>query len=167
VAARSGKLNRFQEKKRMQQATIAGIAVRTSRRGAMQTIDEASAVPRGGLAEDIPVSRQRGITLLSRSAWAAAIAELGVELPWYTRRANVLVDDLALAETIGKTLRVGEVVLKIHAETEPCQMMDEQHLGLRNALEPECRAGVYGEVLVGGRLRIGDVVEVCDEVAVA
>ena len=148
----------------MHKATIAGIAVRTSRGGPMQTLDAATATAGGGLAEDIRVSRQRGITLLSRSAWAEAIAELGAELPWHTRRANVLVDDLPLAELIGKSVRLGEVVLQIHAETEPCEMMDRQYPGLRRALEPNCRAGVYGQVLMGGRLRIGDhVEELCHE----
>jgi MOSC domain-containing protein YiiM len=127
----------------------------------MRLLEEARARPNGGLVEDIPVSRQRGMTLLSRAAWQEAIDELGVELPWQTRRANVLIDDLPLATLIGKTLRLGEVVLEIHAETEPCQMMDQQYPGLRRVLESHCRAGVYGQVLVGGCVRIGDLVEIC------
>lgn len=143
----------------MEKATILAIAVRSVRRGPMKLLDEATAIENGGLAEDIRVSKRRGITLLDRRAWETATAELGVELPWYTRRANVLVENIALADCIGQIVRLGEVVLKIHAETEPCEMMDEQYAGLRRALTPDCRAGVYGQVIQGGTLRVGDLVE--------
>jgi hypothetical protein len=34
--------------------------------------------------------------------------------------------------------------------------MDEVHPGLREALKPDCRAGVYGTVTRPGWIRIGD-----------
>ncbi|MFH1111309.1 MAG: hypothetical protein V1790_19250 [Planctomycetota bacterium] len=35
-------------------------------------------------------------------------------------------------------------------------LMDQQHAGLRQALVPDCRGGVYGQVLAGGAVCIGD-----------
>jgi MOSC domain-containing protein YiiM len=34
--------------------------------------------------------------------------------------------------------------------------MDEARKGLRRALEPDMRAGVWGRVLTGGTIRLGD-----------
>jgi hypothetical protein len=33
--------------------------------------------------------------------------------------------------------------------------MDQLHDGLRQALEPDCRGGVHGEVLKAGAIRVG------------
>ncbi len=138
---------------------IAGIAVKTARRGPMRPIDEAEAVVGGGITEDLRPSPKRGITLLSREQWDEATAELGVELSWLTRRANVLVEGLRMGGLIGRRVRLGTVELLIRGETTPCKMMDGQHSGLREALAPDCRAGVYGQVLRAGRFRVGDPVE--------
>ena len=37
-------------------------------------------------------------------------------------------------------------------------LMDQQHAGLRRALVPDCCGGVYGQVLTGGTVRVGDPV---------
>ena len=84
------------------------------------------------------------------------VRELGVELPWHTRRANLLVDGIRLADLIGQCTRVGEVELTINAETKPCGYMDELHPGLKDALSPDCRAGVYGRVTKAGEVKVGD-----------
>ena len=54
--------------------------------------------------------------------------------------------------------KAGEVRVRIHAETIPCDEMDLLHPGLKAALTPDCRAGVYGHILDDGRIRIGDLV---------
>jgi MOSC domain-containing protein YiiM len=59
-------------------------------------------------------------------------------------------------------LEIGGVLLRIHGEVAPCQVMDAAHAGLRRALGPEMRAGFWGRVLVGGTVRVGDVVRVRD-----
>jgi len=88
---------------------VVGIAVKTVRRGPMRPIDEAKAVVDGGITVDLRPSRKRGITLLSREQWDEATAELGVDLPWLTRRANVLVEGLRMGELIGRRVRLGTV----------------------------------------------------------
>ncbi|MFQ5744431.1 MAG: protein kinase, partial [Acidobacteriota bacterium] len=116
-----------------------------------------------GLERENRPGGRREVTLLSEESWSETCSELGVELPWHTRRANFLVRGLDLAETISHTVRIGEVEIRIHGETHPCDFMDEQHFGLREALIPNCRGGVYGEVIVAGTVHAGDPVTVLEE----
>jgi MOSC domain-containing protein YiiM len=108
---------------------------------------------------------RRGVTMLAREAWAEAIAALGdlageVPLPWTTRRANLLVEGVALPRAAGALLRVGPVLLEVTAQTVPCARMDEAHPGLRKALSPDWRGGVTCRVLEGGLVAIGGEVAV-------
>ena len=56
-------------------------------------------------------------------------------------------------------LRLGPVVLEITGETKPCERMEEARAGLRAALTPEWRGGIFGHVVEDGLLRVGDPVE--------
>lgn len=100
--------------------------------------------------------RCRQVTVITREGWEAACAELGQQLPWTTRRANILVEGLALAEATGRTIRIGEVALTITGETDPCSRMEEQAPGLCDALTPEWRGGVTCDVAHGGEVAVGD-----------
>jgi len=140
---------------------VAGIAVRTARRGAMGVLDEVVVEVSGGLIGDMPKkSFERGLTFLSRAQWDAVNAELGSDLVWHTRRANVLVEGMgSLAKWIGRRIRIGELVeIEISGETRPCGLMEYLKPGLEGALESECRGGVHGRVIRGGRFRVGDLI---------
>ena len=141
---------------------VLGIALRCRDKTKMNPVSEARAVVEGGLEGDNPVIPNRGITFIAQGQWQTVVKELGVDLPWWTRRANVLVDAPSLTHLIGKRIRVGEVEVDIQAETKPCDLMDRQHMGLRNALKPDCRAGVYGRVMKGGSIKIGDATVACE-----
>ncbi|MFA6242442.1 MAG: MOSC domain-containing protein [Candidatus Hydrogenedentales bacterium] len=142
--------------------TIVGIAVRTAKMGPMREIDSARAEVGAGIDGDLPVSVKRGITFLSAEQWADTLRDLGVALPWHTRRANVLVRGLRLGDLLGRTIRLGMVEVYIHKETKPCDNMDKLHAGLQNALVPDMRGGVYGEVLIAGQFAVGDSVAVVE-----
>jgi MOSC domain-containing protein YiiM len=103
---------------------------------------------------------KREVTFLSAEAWANTCRDLGAVLPWQLRRANLLIEGIDLSATIGRTLAVGDAQVRIHAETTPCGLMEKQFPGLCAALVPECRGGVYGQVLSGGTVKIGDPVAV-------
>jgi MOSC domain-containing protein YiiM len=67
---------------------------------------------------------------------------------------------LDLADTLGRRLRVGPVLIQVHGETDPCELMDRVAPGLKEALTPERRAGVFGAVVEGGAMAVGDPVTV-------
>jgi MOSC domain-containing protein YiiM len=100
------------------------------------------------------------VTLLAAEAWEAATAELGVDAPPSRRRANVVIRGMDLAGTLGRQLRVGPVLIRVHGETDPCEMMDRVAPGLKDALTPHRRAGVFGAVIEGGAIAVGDTVTV-------
>jgi MOSC domain-containing protein YiiM len=113
-----------------------------------------------GVAGDVPRTKpHRQVTVVAQAAWQRACADLGAEVPWTARRANLLVDGVELARTTGKRLRVGTVLLEITGETKPCGTMDKQHFGLQAALTPDWRAGVTCHVLEPGEIKVGDAVE--------
>lgn len=138
--------------------TVRGIARRSSDGCPMEIVTEVVIEPGRGIAYEGRPSGKRQVTFLSAAAWDATCRELGAELPWQTRRANFLIEGLDLRQTIGGVLSVGGVHVRIHNETKPCGLMDELHKGLRGALVPDCRGGVYGEVLDGGTVSVGDTV---------
>ena len=86
--------------------------------------------------------------------------ELGAELPWTFRRANLLVDGVALPQDAGAKLTIGNLQLKVTLETAPCELMDAQHDGLTAALTPDWRGGVCCRVLNDAEVRLGDSVTV-------
>lgn len=136
---------------------LVALAVKLHEGGPMREVDHATARLDAGLTEDIPHSIDRGLTLISSRQWAAVTRTLGADLPWHTRRANLLIDADRLGDLIGLTCRLGDVEILVTGETRPCGLMDKQFPGLREALIPECRGGVTARVVRGGALRRGDV----------
>ncbi len=146
---------------------LIGIARRPARRVPMEVVGAVEVVVGGGLEGDHKGLRfpKRGVTVLSREAWETAIAELTdlagpVPLPWTVRRANVLVEGVQLPMARGAILAIGALRLEVTAQTYPCSRMDAAHPGLLKALAPDWRGGVCCRVIVGGRIAVGDVVEV-------
>ncbi len=142
---------------------VLSIALRCREKDKMTEVPEAAAVQNGGLEGDLASRPERGITFIAARQWEEVQRELGVEIPWYTRRANVLVDADSLGHLIGRRIRVGEAEVQVHAETEPCGLMDRLEPGLRLALTPDCRAGVHGRVVRAGRIRVQDEIVLADE----
>ncbi len=114
-----------------------------------------------GIAGDARgVRAGRQVTVVFREGWEAACRDLGVELPWTTRRANLLVEGVPVVPRKGRRLVIGAAVLEVTQETQPCQIMEAAHRGLRAALTPDWRGGVCCRVVQGGAIRIGDRVDV-------
>ena len=142
---------------------LAGIARREKKRAPMETLESAIINEQTGVAEDFrgkPGKRQ--VSVLSTRAWQAACDELGEKVPWTTRRANLLIEDLDLPQSAGQTIVIGEVRLRITMEVDPCSRMEEQVPGLKKALQPDWRGGVACVVLQGGKVTIGDTVTLID-----
>lgn len=149
---------------------LAGIARHGRPKGPMETLAQVEVTLEGGLHGDFrgvikPGGKgRRQVTLLERGDWDAAMAEVGHSLPWFERRANLLVEGLDLPQTPGTRLRIGEtVVLMITRETDPCERMEALAPGLKAALLPDWRGGACSRVVVGGTIRVGDAIVVLEE----
>ena len=138
---------------------LKAIARRDRKRGPMQELSSAEVSATNGVGNDFrgkPGKRQ--VTVMSADVWGAVCAELGVDLPWTTRRANLLVEGIDLPRQAGGILEIGSARLEVMLETDPCSRMDEQLDGLRAALMPDWRGGVCCRVIAGGDIAVGDEV---------
>ena len=143
----------------MSHGMLLGIAIREISRSPMIPLDRADVTTGAGVVGDFrgrPGSRQ--VTVLSREAWQIACDEIGQSLQWTVRRANLFVEGIELPTRRGSQIRIGQVVLEICGETDPCGRMDAQVPGLTAALTPNWRGGICCRVITGGEVRVGDAV---------
>jgi MOSC domain-containing protein YiiM len=108
---------------------------------------------------------RRQVSLLEAESWAAAMAELGRErditVPWYERRANLLIEGLRLPRETRRVLAVGENLrIEVTAECDPCSRMEEIAPGLKAVLTPDWRGGLLGRVIADGEIAVGDEVRI-------
>jgi MOSC domain-containing protein YiiM len=142
---------------------LIAIARRPIAHAPMQEIAAASISLDAGLEGDCKGAKypRRQITLLEREAWEDALAELSdARLPWTARRANILVAGVRLPRAVGGILAIGTVRLEITAQTYPCGRMNEAHVGLLAALAKHWRGGVTCRVQQGGKIAVGDRVQI-------
>lgn len=148
-------------------AFIAGIAFKDSKRSPMKEVSFIDITVRGGLNGDFRgkggVTRNRQVTVSSVQQWEQVCRELGVSLPWPTRRSNLYIDGLIFGpEDVGKIICIdifSKVELEITGETEPCKRMDEAYPGLKDALSVEWRGGVTCRVIKGGTVYLNSLVQ--------
>lgn len=141
---------------------LSAIAYKTVKRGPMNEVLCANVTQLSGVEKDV-FGRQgkRQVTVLSKLQWQQACRSIEVDLPWTTRRANLLVDDLVFSSTdVGKHLQIGELLLEITGETDPCEKMEIAHAGLEAALTPEWRGGVTCRVLNDAMIHLGDEITI-------
>jgi MOSC domain-containing protein YiiM len=138
---------------------LLGIARRSKPREPMETANEVLVTIEAGVEGDCHGSvPDRQVTVISADSWRGACQDLGMELPWTKRRANLVLGGIDLRDTEGALILIGDVRLEIAGENPPCRVMDIQQEGLRKALKPDWRAGVSCRVLTGGKIKVGDAV---------
>ena len=141
--------------------TLLAIYLRPAARQPARSVATAEATAGVGLQGDHTKSGKRQVTLLAHEAWLEACQELGQELDPSVRRANLLIDGIALGDCIGSTLKIGSIVIDVLGETKPCELLDDDgRTGLSEALRPHKRGGVYGTIRVGGQVHVGDICSV-------
>jgi MOSC domain-containing protein YiiM len=144
---------------------LEAIWIKRFRRGPMDSVPEAQLVTGRGIVGNANQGGKRQVTIIAREAWEEVTRELGEPVPPTTRRANLLVSGIELADTRRRVLRIGSVRVRVYGETKPCWQMEEAHAGLQAALRPGWRGGVFGEVLDDGEIAVGDRVEWAEDVA--
>jgi hypothetical protein len=61
----------------------------------------------------------RQVTVLFREGWEDACRDVGADLPWITRRANLLLANVDWPREAGGVLRIGDVELQITMKRDP------------------------------------------------
>ena len=138
---------------------VVALWLKRFRRGPMDPVLFAEAVPGRGLAGNANQGGRRQITIIDEARWKEACDAIGAGVDPSARRANVMLRGVDLENTRGRLLRIGPCVVRIYNETRPCEQMEEAQAGLRAALGIRWRGGVYGEIVEGGVIRAGDVAE--------
>lgn len=142
------------------QAKLIGIARRAKSRAPMETLEQVGCSTALGVDGDFRGKlRKRQVTILSIEDWQAACDAIGRDdLPWTTRRANLLVTGISLPREVGAKVSIGSVMVEITGETDPCRRMENAAPGLEEALRPDWRGGVTCRVIEGGNIQCGDAV---------
>jgi MOSC domain-containing protein YiiM len=97
----------------------------------------------------------RQVTLVEREVIASVNDESGVELGEHETRRNLVTEGVPLLHLIGRSFRIGDVVLRGIKSCPPCAHLEKlTRPGVRAALEN--RGGLRAEIVKGGTLRIGD-----------
>ncbi len=143
-------------------AKLIGIATHETSRGPITQHEMIHVSKAAGLEGDYrgAMNRNTQVTLLSLKSWQQACSEVNAQLDWKERRANLLIDDIDFNESmIGDQIQIGQILLEITCETDPCARMDQLHDGLKQALTPDWRGGARCKVLREGSIRVGDRVQ--------
>ncbi|KQN40754.1 molybdenum cofactor biosysynthesis protein [Sphingomonas sp. Leaf407] len=143
---------------------LKGIARHAFSRGPIELVPSVRVTREGGLDGDFrgslkPGRNKRQVSLMEVGDWAQAMTLIGHDLPWWERRANLLVEGFDLPQTPGARIRVGGVLLEITKECDPCSRMETIAEGLRAALTPDWRGGALAQVVEGGTIAVGDAIE--------
>jgi MOSC domain-containing protein YiiM len=149
---------------------LLAIAIAREAKGPMERIELVEAVAGEGLRGDrygagIGAAQFRGrrkpeneVTLIAHEAIEAANDEYNYTIEHLDTRRNLLTEGVPLNDLVGKTLRVGRVLLKGLELCEPCGYLEKRTFaGIKAALKH--RGGLRCCVLEGGVIRSGDAIE--------
>jgi MOSC domain-containing protein YiiM len=154
------------ETRRMFEGRLVGIFVTATAGEPMKALDEVQVTPQG-LAGDRYESADgtfssnagggRHVTLIEREAIDAVNAEGDVSVTATSTRRNLLTEGVPLNHLVGRTFRVGDVVLRGVRLNEPCAYLEgKNEPGFRQAMLHRC--GLRAEVVETGVIRVGDVI---------
>jgi MOSC domain-containing protein YiiM len=146
---------------------LLAIAVARTAKGPMERVESIEAVAGEGLRGDrygagIGAAQFKGrrkpeneVTLIAREAIEAANDEFNYIIDHLETRRNLLTEGVPLNDFVGKSFRVGEVVLKGLELCEPCGYLEKRTFaGIKTALKH--RGGLRCCVLQGGQIQVGD-----------
>jgi len=139
----------------------------------MRGVSEVKAVPGKGLEGDRYFNGagtysnspgpDREVTLIEIEAVEAVRRDYGVPLEPHETRRNIVTKGVPLNHLVGKTFKVGGVLLKGLRLCEPCRHF-EKLAGKPGALKALVhRGGLRAQILTEGVIRVGDEIRPCIE----
>lgn len=153
----------------MFEGSVVAIFVAPAAGAPMEARDEVDAITGAGLAGDRYATAagtysghrrpdaQRAVTLIEREAITAARSDGDLVLDEAETRRNLVTVGVALNHLVDREFLVGPVRLRGVDLSEPCAYLErETRAGVRAALIH--RGGLRAEIVVGGPIRLGDVV---------
>jgi len=144
---------------------VEAIWTKRVRRGLMDTVNQATLVAGKGLVGDANFGATRQVTVIEKEVFDRIRSKLPDSAPTM-RRANIMVSGIRLEDSRDQVLTLGDVKIRIRGEARPCELMDEQRPGLRDALDLHWGGGAHGSVTQGGELRVGDMATIAVAVTV-
>lgn len=135
---------------------VEAIWLKRARRGPMDPVERVELIRDRGMVGNANQGGRRQVTVIERESWLRMMDALDAALDPSARRANLMVSGISLHESRGRVLSVGSSRVAILGETRPCERMDEALPGLRDAMRPDWNGGVFGVVLEGGLICVGD-----------
>ena len=139
---------------------VIGIATRIEKGAPMVVYASAKVSFDQGIGDDSRglIQGDKQVTVMTQECWDAVCDDLGKKLHWTTRRANIIIEGIDLENTKGDLLKIGNFMLEITGELESCHRMDDQIVGLTEALRPNWRGGVMCKILREGVVNENDEV---------
>src|SRR5215204_7199231 len=92
---------------------LEAIWLKRAHRGPMDAESSAILVPGKGLEGSVGRSSRRQVTIIERDVWDALMRETASDAPPSTRRANLMISGVSLADTRKRILRIGGTRLEI------------------------------------------------------
>jgi MOSC domain-containing protein YiiM len=124
----------------------------------MKSVSTATLVANRGLLGSADQNGRRQVTIISQERWKEVERQLGSAVDPAFRRANLMISGVDLVNTRGRLLRVGPALIDIWGETRPCR--DGRTVRrTADALRADWGGGVFGVILEGGEIHVGDPVE--------
>jgi len=143
---------------------LIAICITPRRRGDLHLLDQIEAVPGRGLVGD-RYFRKPGsgnatqeVTLIESEALDALSREHNIKLEMTQARRNLITQGVALNDLVGKTFRVGTILLHGLELCDPCKHLEA--LTCKGVLAGlENRGGLRAEIVEGGILKAGDSIQ--------
>jgi len=104
----------------------------------------------------------RQVTLIEKHQLDKMGEILNKEIDPAKTRRNIVVEGMDLLPLIGKTMQIGEALIKVTGPCKPCSRMEE-NFGPGGLQSMNGNGGITAEIIEGGLIRVGDSAEVVND----